>query len=807
MLHRFLAALALVAAFPLLAAPQMPSRPAPDVAQPEARFLAPKLAPLHSVALPAPQERVAVGADESGRYAIAAVRALEKAQPVFEWHAVPEGYVTKLSAMSVEAAGLRVRLDFERLPGALEVRVAGDDGRIEEITVAPSRTRAWTPWTGGSRQVIELFSRVRPVDGAVRVAALLHFAVSPLEKQLAASCTLSTACSTGDAAIDAAIAERKKSLARITFVEGVQGFACSATLINTEKFPAGYLVTANHCVSTEESAETVTALWFYELAACDVAAANPNQAQTAGGTQLVFTNHNADSSLLLMAQPPPAGASYSAWDAARMTVQGQPVVSLSHPRGDTSRYALGTFDQEYRIVNLNLVQDEYGVNITKGFLEPGSSGSGLFTLSDGTLKLRGVLTGTDESASCSVTPEQAVYGRFDIFYPEIEQFVTAATRAADDAPNRVQDFASVPDGTTPTEAPLTATPIALDNRAIDYPGDVDLYRINVSQLMLVSAWTVGGMDTIGSLLQSDGLHIESSDDQDFGNLNMGISRMLSPGQYFVLVAPWDPKVTGRYGLRLRGDVVGTNYTDLWWNPSESGWGININHQGNIVFATVFTYDTDGTGMWLVMSNGALQPDGSFSGTLYRASGPPFNANPWRPVSVAEVGSMRVAFNGTSAGTLTYNVNGVSVTKNIVRQAFASTTTTCGWTVFNRSLSSNYQDLWWNPDESGWGLNLAHQGDILFATLFTYDAQGKGMWLVMSNGAKQPDDSYSGTLYQTTGPAFNASPWTAIHLNSVGTMRLTFTDGNTGTLTYTVGAVQVQKTIQRQVFAALRAQCD
>ena len=28
--------------------------------------------------------------------------------------------------------------------------------------------------------------------------------------------------------------------------------------------------------------------------------------------------------------------------------------------------------------------------------------------------------------------------------------------------------------------------------------------------------------------------------------------------------------------------------------------------------------------------------------------------------------------------------------------------------------SNYQSLWWNPQESGWGINLAHQGNTIFA---------------------------------------------------------------------------------------------
>lgn len=41
----------------------------------------------------------------------------------------------------------------------------------------------------------------------------------------------------------------------------------------------------------------------------------------------------------------------------------------------------------------------------------------------------------------------------------------------------------------------------------------------------------------------------------------------------------------------------TDYTDLWWNSpdnSESGWGVNVVQQGDIVFATFFIYGADGT---------------------------------------------------------------------------------------------------------------------------------------------------------------------------------------------------------------------
>ena len=257
-----------------------------------------------------------------------------------------------------------------------------------------------------------------------------------------------------------------------------------------------------------------------------------------------------------------------------------------------------------------------------------------------------------------------------------------------------------------------------------------------------------------------------------------------------------------------------NYTALWWNPNESGWGINVDHQGNIIFATLFTYEPSGQPMWLVVSNGAMQSDGkTFTGDLFRTTGPAFNANPFTPITganITDVGSMTFTFNGANTAALSYIFNGTAVSKTIQRQVFGQRAANCVPTTASRAGSTNYQDLWWNPNESGWGVNITHQDNTLFATLFTYDATGKGLWLVMSNGVRQGDGSYLGELYRTTGPAFNANPFTPINgsnITLVGTMQFRFTDGEHGTLTYTVNGAMVTKQIVRQEFGTTRPACS
>jgi subtilisin family serine protease len=256
-----------------------------------------------------------------------------------------------------------------------------------------------------------------------------------------------------------------------------------------------------------------------------------------------------------------------------------------------------------------------------------------------------------------------------------------------------------------------------------------------------------------------------------------------------------------------------NHTALWWNPHESGWGINLAHQDNTLFATLFTHDESRNPLWLVMSEGRRAAgSNAYEGTLYRTTGPPFHANPFSPIGAGNlsiVGRMSVTVGETEV-SLDYDVNGVAVHKKIEKMVFGATATACVGKQAVRDHAANYQDLWWNETESGWGLNLAHQGDVLFGTLFTYADDGRGTWVVMSDGRRQADGSYLGDLYRAKGSPFNAQPYVATppsDITRVGTMRLRFTSGESGTLAYTIDGIAVTKAISRQRFGFTLAHCN
>lgn len=116
-------------------------------------------------------------------------------------------------------------------------------------------------------------------------------------------------------------------------------------------------------------------------------------------------------------------------------------------------------------------------------------------------------------------------------------------------------------------------------------------------------------------------------------------------------------------------------------------------------------------------------------------------------------------------------------------------------------SVDYTDLWWNPGESGWGLNLIqHPSRVIFGVWYTYGADGKRTWFVMPGGSWTAANTFTGSLYATTGPNL-AQPFDAskVSVQPVGTATLTFSDADNGTFAYSVNGVAGAKAIARQPF--------
>jgi hypothetical protein len=116
--------------------------------------------------------------------------------------------------------------------------------------------------------------------------------------------------------------------------------------------------------------------------------------------------------------------------------------------------------------------------------------------------------------------------------------------------------------------------------------------------------------------------------------------------------------------------LGTNFSDQWWNPNESGWGASVLQQYDTLFVDLFVYAPDGRPTWYTAA-ARYQPQSGrtlFAGDLYVTSGPWFGAffNP-AAVGARFVGTLQFDANSTDVATLTYSVDGIVVTKAVERQ--------------------------------------------------------------------------------------------------------------------------------------------
>jgi|SRR5688572_8136300 len=200
-------------------------------------------------------------------------------------------------------------------------------------------------------------------------------------------------------------------------------------------------------------------------------------------------------------------------------------------------------------------------------------------------------------------------------------------------------------------------------------------------------------------------------------------------------------------------TLGTDFTDLWWGGgAENGWGLNIIHQNNIIFATLYVYNADGTPRFFSASETRATGTNSFSGPLYDTRGTffgtvPYNANQF---TATQVGTLTLSFSSFNAGTLQYNVGGTTVTKSITRFGFGP-----------NNLSGNYLGgLTATSTCSGASqltlifdtLQVSHGGSSITMTVNFFNNQGTSSRCVFSGSYSQQGSqgSISGTYSCTFG---------------------------------------------------------
>lgn len=390
---------------------------------------------------------------------------------VLKWQATAAGgQVAAINFNSAGAKGIRVGLLVTQLPESATLRfyakgaatafvVKGSEvlAVLAKNLSAGDKTDAgrtyWGPSVDGADAIVEIEipAGVLTSSVSVSVPSVSHIFMTNKEistavaqitysgdTNLGLSCQVDVTCSTPKPAVTDAVAH-------LRFNEGANGYICSGTLLTDNINSATpYLLTANHCISTQTVASTLTSWFKYRSLTCNDGSTGEYY-PTIGGADLLYTAYGTDTTLVKLRNPPAvSGVLYAGWDATTAPVTSDPVHSVHHPKGDQQRLSRGTITG-YSLRETNPTVQYYdtrfygsnvtsgtilNVTLTTGLTQGGSSGSALLKGTDANPIVIGQLFGgstpgnaaNNYAPACTTAtppvamPPDNVYGRFDVAY-------------------------------------------------------------------------------------------------------------------------------------------------------------------------------------------------------------------------------------------------------------------------------------------------------------------------------------------------------------------------------------------------------
>ena len=180
----------------------------------------------------------------------------------------------------------------------------------------------------------------------------------------------------------------------------------------------------------------------------------------------------------------------------------------------------------------------------------------------------------------------------------------------------------------------------------------------------------------------------------------------------------------------------TDKTDLYYNPSESGWGMTLANQGDTIFVTIYVYGPDNLPTWLVGTANLVSTDSSgvstYGGDLFRTQGPYYAFPTFNPANVVatKVGTYTYRATSVNGGQITYTVDNTTIVKTVQRQTLAINPNVNG--SYSGSYFSTYSGCN-NPADNGNADSFINMGisgvpgtaqlAILFSTNITCTATG------------------------------------------------------------------------------------
>ena len=600
-------------------------------------------------------------------------------------------------------------------------------------------------------------------------------------------------------------ASARSRVARISFVDGGRAYVCTGTLINTREVPGAVLPHRQPLRRPGGGRREHHELLV--LRGRRPAGRAPPSAELAAGGR----RHD-DRVRRPQHRPHAARDERDARPRARCSPAGtrrrsrrrRPSRASRTRPATCSKLALATVDGKARFDDWE--QPAWLVGFTRGIIQGGSSGSGLFTLSGGTLQLRGILsastTDANGSLSCTNLDEYGVYSRST---SSTRRSRAASWRApppvADDHGNRPAEATPVPLGAAPA---TVAGPHRLRGRHGRLPhcrpGRRHAHRALLGRDR--TPWACSSTRTASASPPTTTRRPPAW--TSASRSAVGPGTLLPRGDAL--------GVGGHRAVRARRRAL-AGHGELHRPVVEPG-GVRLGHQlqppgrdrsSPRCSPTARTASRTGSSMSRGDAPGGRQLPGR---ALPHARARPSTRARGRPSPSTRVGTMRVAFPAPDPGTLTYTVDGVAVTKQIQRQRFSTTHDLLVVGLRPQLTRATSRTCGGTRTSPGWGINFTPPGrHPLRHALHLCRGRAPALVRHVARRPRAANADLRGDALPHRGPAVRRVPWRPITYREVGTMQVAVHRRQRRRRSPTRWtASRCAKQIIRQVFAVPAPEC-
>lgn len=354
------------------------------------------------------------------------------------WTDLPGG--GKVWAVTLNAAGavgMRVHFPCLAFPAGAQVLLYNTAKPQEVYGPFDARNDFWAPTCFGESVTVECSV---PAPGDVGAVTLSIDRIVYQYRDLTAMAKQSGSCNL-DIACYPEYADAATAIGGIGTIGANGSLWCTGSLLSDGVAgpPLSYFLTADHCVSSVDEADTLEFYWLFGTPSChgtvpdaaDVPRTTGGADYLAGSLADLSASPGTDVTLMRIREAVPEGLVHSGYTTDPIDM-GSDVICIHHPQGTYKRISFGVksdtgspSNSGEHIMGPLTRFHEILWNSDGGTTEPGSSGSPLFVeLSPGKLYTIGQLYGG--LASCVDKNEPDSFGRFDRSYPILATWLTTA---------------------------------------------------------------------------------------------------------------------------------------------------------------------------------------------------------------------------------------------------------------------------------------------------------------------------------------------------------------------------------------------